>query len=269
MGPVRRTRRLRSSARVIVRNGGLVLIYTARLLLRRWPWALLSVVLAVATSVAAVVVTPPTYESRAQVLFLPPITQPGVDGKVNPFLALGAALGVTADIVRLQVGDDSTREELVAQGAVEDYEVTTYLAENGGPILNISVDDTDAQATARTVTLLVDRITNDLEQIQNAADAPDGTYIRATLLTSTPSPEPLLKSRLRAAAVGFAGALFLLLALVVVGDRLAARRRPRSDETRDGLDEPVFTEDVARRDDLDDVPERDRTRTTAGSGGRR
>lgn len=214
-----------------------MLIFTARVLLRRWPLVLAAVVVASIASYLAVVLTPTTYESRAQVLFVPPVQQPGVDGPVNPFMAMGAALGVTADIVRLRAGDDSTRAELVDEGALEDYEVVTYLAENGGPILNVSAQGSSADETRRTVSLVVDRITRDLRALQESADAPSGSYIRATLLTQTPVPEPSLTNRARAAAVVAAGVLFLLASMIVVGDRVAARRRRR--QVTDGETTPA------------------------------
>lgn len=215
-----------------------VLIDTARLLARRWQLVVLAAVLAVLSGVGAVLLTPPDYKSTGQVLFLPPTKQAGVDGLVNPFLALGQALSVTADIVRIGVSDTSTREGLVKQGAIEEYEVTPYLAENGGPILIVTAESSDAQASQRTVGLVVDRITADLRTIQQSASAPTGSYITATLLTETPRAEPSVKPQARAAAIAAPAVLVLLLALIVLGDRVAARRR-RAAAARDAETGPA------------------------------
>ncbi|MBD3782028.1 MAG: hypothetical protein IE926_03580 [Micrococcales bacterium] len=213
-----------------------MLIDTARLLLRRWLLVVLALVVSVGAGVVAVVVTPPTYQSRAQVLFLPPTSQPGIDGKVNPFLALGAALGVTADIVRLDVSDDTTRAELVARGAIENYEVVPYLAENGGPILIVTAEGRRAQQTRDTVNQVVEVISRDLRSLQASADAPSGSFITATPLTETPKPERLYKNQIRSAALAAPGALVLLLALIVVGDRMASARARRRDVAHRGAE---------------------------------
>lgn len=223
-----------------------VLIETARLLLRRWRLVALALVLALSAGTVAVLATPWSYESRAQVLFLPPTVQPGVVGQVNPLLSLGPALRVTADIVRLGVSDDATRAELVRQGAIEEYEVDTYLADNGGPILNVKAAGPDAAQSRRTVTLLTDRIIGDLRTLQASADAPSNTYITASVLTETPKPERSVKDKVRSGAIAFPGVLVLLLALVVLGDRVAARRAARR-EREIAPDEARSRADAAQR----------------------
>ena len=241
-----------------------MLIDTARLFLRRWPFVVLAVLLACGAGGLAVYLTPPTYSSQAQVLFLPPTTQPGVEGKVNPFLALGAALGVTADIVRLDVSDDGTRATLSGQGAIEDYEVTPYLAENGGPILIVTAEDVDAARTKTTVALVVARIADDLRSLQASAQAPSGSYITSTPLTETPEPEKSVKDQIRAAAVVAPAVLVVLLVGIVVGDDLAGRRRRRRAERL--LEEEAVPPTEDRDDDVDPERSADRSRPPVGVG---
>lgn len=218
-----------------------MLIDTARLLLRRWRLVALALVLTLAAGAGAAVLGPWRYESRAQVLFLPPTVDPGIEGQINPFLALGPALRVTADIVRLDVVDDSTRAELVARGAVEEYEIEPYLADNGGPILNVTVEGPDADRTRLTVDLVSARIIEDLRTIQDSARAPSGSYISASVLTRTPEPEPSVKDKVRLAAVLAPAVLVLLLASIIVQDRFrgrSARRADAGDATADAAGTP-------------------------------
>ncbi|HEX8496756.1 MAG TPA: hypothetical protein VF661_06130 [Actinomycetales bacterium] len=207
---------------------------TISLLLRRWPFVALAVVASVLLGFAGWAATPLQHQSQAQVLFLPPTQQPGVDGKVNPFLFFGASLGITADIVRINVTDDDSREVLVSRGALPDYEVTPYLAENGGPILIVSAKGDDGAATQRSVQVVARAIQDDLAAVQRQAEAPGGSEISATLLTQTPTALPIIKNRIRVSVVVGAASLVLLLALLLLVERWLSRPR-RSEATSDLL----------------------------------
>lgn len=203
-----------------------MLIDTVRLLLRRWLFVLLACALATLAGVGAWVSTPLQYQSQAQVLFLPPTLQPDVKGgRVNPFLVLGKAVTVTADIIRIDVSDAESRASLVAKGALPDYQVVTSVAQNGGPILIVTAVGDSPVSTQRTMALVVKEISTTLRDVQRAASAPAGFYISATQLTATPAAQPVQQNRVRLAAAAAGGALLLLLALIIVVDRWRGSRR--------------------------------------------
>jgi hypothetical protein len=207
-----------------------VLNETVRLFIRRWPLVLLATAAAVLVGVGGWLATPLQYQSTSQVLFLPPPQQPGVDGKVNPFLGLGASLGITADIVRIDVSDDASRADLVSRGALLDYEVTPYLAENGGPILIVTAKNGSGARTQRTVELVADEIQSDLDGLQRKAGAPADSYIKSSVLTQTPQALKVIKNRVRVSVVGAVAAWVVLLSLIILVERW--RTRPRSRRAR-------------------------------------
>lgn len=215
-----------------------VLIDTLRLLLRRWPLLLLALALAVLAGEGAWVSTPLQYQSQAQVLLIPPSSQPDVKGgRVNPFLVMGRAMAMTADIIRIDVSNADTRAALVEKGALPGYEVATSLTPNGGPILLVTVTGPSGSETQRTMDLVVKQISTTLFDAQRAASAPGAFYITASQITATPVAVPQSKNRIVLAAAAAGGALLVLLFLIVVAEllRLRRRRHRSGSEQRSGL----------------------------------
>ncbi len=208
---------------------------TVRLLLKRWPLVVATFMVSVLAGFAGWNLTPLQYQSESQVLFLPPTQQAGVEGKTNPFLFFGASLGITADIVRINVSDDDSRTDLIARGAVRDYEVRPYLAENGGPILIVSAKSGDGAQTQATVGLVAQAIQDDLDAVQNSAKAPGTSRITATVLTQTAEAKPIYKNRIRLSVVlGVLGFALLLAIVVLVEWVRASGWRRGADDDGDG-----------------------------------
>ncbi len=204
-----------------------MLVDTLRVLLRRWPVVLASVLAAAAAAVGVFVVVPPQQESKAQVLFLGPRVQAGIKGESNPFLALGGSLGIAASIVQIRVSDDDTATLLAAQGATAKYLVEANLGENAGPILIVTSDDDSAQRAQATTAAVVQQIQDTMRSLQLEAKAPTKSYITTTVLTSYPKPLPVYKQPIRFAIVAAGLVLVLPLALIVLVENRRERRSGR------------------------------------------
>ncbi len=198
----------------------------------RHRWLSVLVVVLVANVAGAVfLLLPPQQESKAQVLFLPPLVQAGVTGEVNPFLSLGGSMGTTASIVMVRVGDDATRARLAAAGATATYTVEPNLGENAGPILLVKATGQDSEVVQRTMTAVVAEIQGQMQSLQRAVPAPNGSFITTTVLTQYPAPVPVYTRPLRFAVAAGGGVFVVLGGALLFWDRRQRRAVADSDVT--------------------------------------
>ena len=116
----------------------------ARVLMKRWTWVVVALILALGAGAATYKTIHPGQESKAQILLVPSLKQPGVVGSTNPFTNLGGSMGVVASVLQVAVTNDKAALRLYQQGARAKYVLEPNLAENAGPVLLVTVDDKSA-----------------------------------------------------------------------------------------------------------------------------
>ena len=208
-----------------------MLVETALTFARRWLLTLLVLLLSGGAAVGTYLAVPATLRSTAQVLFLPPVTQAGVVGQVNPFLSLGGSMGTTASVVQVRVSDDATAERLAKAGATAKYTVAPNLGENAGPILIVTADARDPAVAQSTASAVVDEIRVQIQALQTEAQAPSGSLITTTVLTASPEPVAVHTTSLRVAGVtGVALLAVLAIGLLLLDRRQMGGREPGARE---------------------------------------
>jgi capsular polysaccharide biosynthesis protein len=212
-----------------------MLVNSARILLKRWVWVLLALVVAMAAGVGTFTLVTPMQESKAQVLLLPSNTEPGVDGPTNPFLSLGGSVAIVASVVQVAVTDQTSAQKLYDGGARAKYKVEPNLAENAGPVLLVTVDDKSAAMSESTMAAVVQAIKDQLLSIQNDRNVSKTLLITAVVLTQSPHPLPVRKTQTQLTILAAAGVLVILLVVLLLIERRRIRRsvRPAATATSD------------------------------------
>ena len=202
-----------------------MLAESVRVLMRRWLRALLALVVAAGIGIGAYEVIAPGQESSAQVLIVPSIKQPGVNGPTNPFVSLNGSISIVASVVQVAVSDQKTAAALMAEGARAKYTVVPNLAENAGPVLLITVDDNSAAMTQRTLTAVIKEISKQLLKIQVDKRVDPDLYLSSLLLTASDHPLPVHKSQVQKAVIAFFGSLVIFVVVILLVERSTTRRR--------------------------------------------
>jgi hypothetical protein len=187
---------------------------------RRWKLAVPALLLVVGVAFAAFLTAPPSYMSRSDVLFLPSTESPDSTTPVNPYMGLGATLGSTADVITRVVTDPRIVRQIAASGGTAAYQVVPDQT-TSAPVLIVTSRARSAQVTARTTNMVVAQMKQTLQQQQQAAGAPRGTWVSANVLVAE-GTQRLWKGQVRAGIAAFAGCTLLFLALLF---GLEARRR--------------------------------------------
>ncbi|ABK53700.1 lipopolysaccharide biosynthesis [Acidothermus cellulolyticus 11B] len=187
-------------------------------MVRRWYLLLAVVVLAAVGAVGTYRLVSPPYRMTGQVLLLPTARSAamvlGVGGDAaNPYLALTPGLAQTGQVIAVATMDQQVAARLASQGFVGTYVLTEITAINA-PVVAVTVTGPTPAAAAKDLRLVIAEFERQLQQAQQAAGAPSGTLIRATLLTQDTTAHPVNKSRLRdgiavGAVIIVLGALFI------------------------------------------------------------
>jgi hypothetical protein len=135
-------------------------------------------------------------------------------------------LGSTADVVAKVVNTPQIAAELAAKGGTAAYVAEPDLT-TSAPVLVVMAEDRLAAVAERTAVLVVAQIQRTLEEQQEAAAAPRGTWVSARVLV-TDEPRRLWKSQVRLAIAAFAAVAMLALAFIFALE--AARRRRAAPE---------------------------------------
>jgi uncharacterized protein involved in exopolysaccharide biosynthesis len=189
------------------------------IVLRRWPFVLLALVLGFGGGAVAFLSTPRLYEARTELLMLPP-TQESV-GR-NPYLALSSSLSQTGAIVAAQVSSPATVERLQAAGAV--LVAVTRNPDFDAPVIEVLAQGNRPEAADAAVSELTRDFNSQLAAIQQAAEAPAASYIETSVITRTPQPERVLKKAVRNGIVGWG-----LITVLGLGGILLLERRSHGD----------------------------------------
>jgi capsular polysaccharide biosynthesis protein len=207
---------------------------------RHWILLFLGVLLTGGLSVGSYMVTKPVYEITATVLLLPPAS--AVTAAGNPYLQLGG-LRQTVDLVGVALSDQNTKTELEAISKDVEYTVAAD-SQTSSPILVVDVTDSSPEGATRIRDLLVARIPQRLQTMQEGLNVLSANRVTTTVLTSDDEAKEVGRNRLRAAVVVGLGGLALTLAFISLWDA----RRPRKAAPRKARS-PLTTEEPRRAEE--------------------
>ena len=221
-----------------------------RILLKRWAWVAMVIVLALAAGVVTYKEIGPSQQSTAEVLLVPSSKQPNVNGATNPFSNLGGSLGIVAAVVQASVSDSRTAQRLVQQGNVAKYEVAQNLAPNAAPSLLVKTADRSGAMTQRTLAAVVNEIQRQLRQLQVDRGVPENLMIDTIVLTSTSHALPVHKGQVQISVIATLGVFFLFVALILLVERQRVTRRLRATLPAGPLTKPGANPQYRGRDVL-------------------
>lgn len=192
---------------------------------RRWYIVAAASVLMAAAAFAVISVVPTEYQASGQVLLLPPSEPQREGSRINPYLSLPNGVTFTATLIANGATQPSVARDLAEAGFDSPYSVS--VVPNTGPLIIISVKDSDPAAALRQRDELILRIEGELDRIQEQDDVSDNQRIAARRFNTSDVAEVLAGAKLR--ALGALGALGIVCTAVTVFgvERWSTRRRLR------------------------------------------
>lgn len=167
-----------------------------KVLIRQLPVVVIGVLCIGAAGVTALMVVPTNYQANAQVLFLPP-SDPIPEGvPVNPYLNLPGNLTLTSSLIAGAVTTPDAQRALVDDGFESAY--STSVVPQTGPVIVVTVEDTDAAGALATRDEVVQRIAAELRSVQEIEGVQEEQMIVAREFGSSSEAEVLAGNRLRA-----------------------------------------------------------------------
>lgn len=192
-------------------------------LARRWYLVLLGFLVSGVLAGLTFQSVAPTYQSRAEILLLPPTTSVPKGG--NPYLVLGG-LDAIGGVLSTALTDQATTADLKEKGASGDFRVGLDQT-SPAPLVEVQSESQTAKGSLTTLSMVVDLIPSTMVEIQKSADVNPGSFITTTQITTTEKPDVLRKSQLSAVGIVTVGCLALTLLLTAALDGLIIRRRVR------------------------------------------
>lgn len=185
---------------------------------------------------------PPQYESQAQFVLIAPPAPPS-DAAIerdpelakhntnNPYLRLPNPV-VVVEVLAQRVSGDAIRRELIAQGADQNYTISSTNAIGSGLVISVVGTGTSAEAAGRTLDLVTTRMQAELRAMQKVDGADDRYLFQA--LPINPPTEPIRKvtGTFRSLIAVSAACVVLLFGLISVADAIGPRRPGRPGRAR-------------------------------------
>ncbi len=219
----------------------------------------------------------PEYTAQASMLLTGPNELRTIDFEtgevfvedVNPLSLLGGSLSTVAEVTALSLTDSATSNKLDDRGLTTVYNVWN---ESRSPIINAEAIDSDPDLSADTVTYLLGLIGTDLEDRQNALEAPLTNRITAQPIDDVSVSDADFSGRNRT-RIGLAGvgvalsiaSAFLFEGLYQLYRRYQARRRERT-QVEESADGPGglrdYVDDEIDPDSNRQVVRKDRSKTS-------
>ena len=196
---------------------------------RRWLPATVALLLVAASAGLAVRATPPTYSYSSSVLLLPPEVSRGVSSgqldftQGNPLFYLGS-LGQAKDILIASLSSKQTSDAVLAEFPTVTYEAASDVL-NTGPIVVITTDSSSEAEAEAALSLLTDRVDQNLASLQKALDIKPQALISSHVLTRDSTPEVSYTGSIRAGVVVGGGLMLVLFFLLSLLDSLLLRRK--------------------------------------------
>jgi hypothetical protein len=217
-----------------------------QVLLRRWVLVVLGLAITIAGCVAAIGLVATNYQATGLVLLLPPSEPAPVSSRINPYLNLPSGLTFTAGLIAGTVTSRDTQREMNAAGFRPAYSVSVQ--PGTGPLLVVSVEDTDQVAALTTRDELIRRIESELARIQVQEATPENQSIVARQFSVSAQAEALAGAKLRALAIILALGTILTAVVVFGVERVSAKRARAtpSTDTTEPINEPEPTPGEAK-----------------------
>lgn len=190
---------------------------------RRWYIALALLVISSGVCVMAAQAVGPEYEAEASVVLVPPRNPEAPNS--NRYLDLGS-LPYSVDVLARSMTSAETVEAIQQQAPNAEYEVASDPT-TSAPIVLVKATSPDKKAASTMLNAVLDRIPQNLEELQERLGIRSRHQITLVLVAENPDPEPNQKSRIRLLGVIGVGLLFGSTVLVGALDGLLLRRSRR------------------------------------------
>lgn len=189
-----------------------------RILRRRWPIVATLAVLTVGAIAFTLRGVPPTYESRTTLLLVMPAKGDGTSAAINPYLNFGSTLVVTGKVLSEAMTQEGVAQTLKNAGAQAAYAVEPDPF-GQSPTLTVVSSDPDPKAVTTTLQKVVEATRRELASRQQAAGAPEPSWIAAVDVTFPEKPKIMRGDQLRAVVMiaGLGAILGLFLAFAAEG----------------------------------------------------
>jgi hypothetical protein len=204
--------------------------------MRRWLVLAVGLTLTAVVGVAAISLVSTNHQASGEVLLLPPSEPVPDGGRFNPYLNLPSGVTFTASLIAGTVTSRDSQREMVDSGFTSTYSVA--VVPGSGPLILITVEDTDPVAALATRDELIRRIGAELERIQEVEDVPTEQLVVSRNFGVSSKAEVLAGSRIRALAMVVALGTVLTAVAVFAVERRAVRRKAARQPTTDS-DEPA------------------------------
>lgn len=196
-------------------------------LTRRWYLTLVGLAVTAGLGMFALQIVPPTLESTASVVLLPP--RASLEAGANPYLQLGG-LQPTLDLLVVSLKDEQTTQVLASVSPTAEVEVRADTT-NSGPVLIVTAQDRTAQGSVSVRDAMVREVPLKLAALQQQLAISERSQITSMVLVQDSVAEPVSKSQIRAvvvaAGVGLAGTAILVGLLDSYLERRSAAGAPR------------------------------------------
>ncbi|WP_410814246.1 Wzz/FepE/Etk N-terminal domain-containing protein [Micromonospora sp. 067-2] len=177
---------------------------------------------------------PPRYESQAQYVLIAPPPQPTEAAierdpgllKVNannPYLRLPNP-SVVVDVLSQRVSGNMIRQELINQGADEDYTISSTNAIGSGLVINVVGTGSSPDSAARTLDLVSKSMEKELYDMQKVDGADDKYLFQALPINPPTDPTRKVTGTIRSVIAVSAACLVLLFGLISVAEAVGPRR---------------------------------------------
>lgn len=196
-----------------------------KLLLSRWYFTAIGVMMTILLCLAAALYVPATYKSNADVLLLPAAKSVGAGG--NPYLDLGG-MEQAADVLVKALSDGSVDDALKREHITGTYVVIRDPATTG-PMLLITTQGKTASVALATMNRLIELAAPTMQRVQASIAVPAQYRITTSVVTVDKNATVVRKGQIRAVvAVGALSLILSLLALAGISRVIDRRQRIKS-----------------------------------------
>lgn len=204
-----------------------------RVVVRRWYVSFPLLIIAAAVALQMSTRVDAEYSAQSSLILVGPTSTGSEAGAadsafVNPYLSFSSSLATTAQLLQLSMSSGAARRSVAELGLASNYEVTLV---SRSPILKVSVETGDPVVAVETLDEVARLIEDELDERQDAIDAPANKRITVSRLSEGEVPVAQLGSQNRVriifAGVGIAAAVaaaFLFEGAATVLNRRGAAR---------------------------------------------
>ncbi|WP_248580537.1 hypothetical protein [Nocardioides sp. InS609-2] len=203
-----------------------------KVLWRRWLIVLLGILITGLGCGAVIAKVQTVYQGSAQYLLLLPSKANGDSNPQNPLINQPAGLVIGASLIAAEINTKDTEREMARDGFESDFALA--LAPSGGPLLSITVTDTDRVGVIATRDEILRRLDKQLAELQerDIPDIPDNQIISALPVAVNQEAEAVPGAKIKALVVVVALGGIITLLLVFALDRPLSRRAARRAEKK-------------------------------------